>query len=272
MRNRKVILMVLLSVLSIGGSVGLVTYGNHIRQDIHQMETSLEDEIKQTEQAKQSVVKIDTSEYEAILKDCNTLGNEVLERVKQYLSVSVEGIEIGSEEYKKRIETAREAVVALEACFVEGVDVPSTWYVPKEYEDFQANWQMESNLVFDGEKIPVLWTCRDADNRVLAFTYANYKVKDGKFGTPTVLITSHGNKHTAVTLENGIGAEEVYGQDLLEDIEQSKNAIFDAIENNRGEPQREMTEEEEQAFGDMNAARDQLMEEYNKEQKEGGNN
>lgn len=269
MRNHRMLLMSLLCVLTIGGSVGLFMYGNQIRSEIRQMEELLNEESQQQTVIQETQLKTDDTDFAGILEDCKNLGEKVLTNVNAYQSVSLDGVTPNSDEYNQIVEKARNVVAELESCFTEGIDVSSAWYQPKDYKDFKAVWQMEPNLTFDGKTIPVLWTCRDVDNRILAYTMADYKISDKVFGTPTVVITSYGYQHTAVTLENGITAEEVYGQDLLQDIEDSKNSIFDAIENNKVDPIRDLTPEEEDAWAAANQQRDQLREQYEKGQKEG---
>lgn len=209
-------------------------------------------------------------DFAKILEKCKTSGDVVAESVNMYAAKILEGTATEDVEQQEKIKKERQAVLSkLRAQFVEDAEVVGSWYEGNSYDNMTAVWQFEQNYTFDATKIEGLWTCRDEKNKILAYAKAVYDVRNEIFKKPVITVTSYGNAKAAVTMEGGVTPESVYGYIFSEDVQKSVSNIFDAAQNNKVEPGRTMTEEEEKAKEDAFSARDQLKEQWEKEN--GGN-
>lgn len=67
-----------------------------------------------------------------------------------------------------------------------------SWY---DCKDLDYTWSFRTTYDFQGESVPVIWTCYDADNELLAYTTAVYNVASNKFSKVDKTITRKGAEY-----------------------------------------------------------------------------
>ena len=242
-----------LSVAVIGGTVfytnRLHSRANETVQEPSKMQVSVQ---KDVDEADASGLVL--ADWLSAVKESGKIVAESLDGYGKQIVAMTDADEAKLEEIRVK---RQEILETLKSCFVEDADVQGTWYTGNSY-NMTAKWQMESVYDASPTKANVLWTCRDEDNRVLVIANSVYDAKT----------TSFGAYKSDVTLQNGLTEEDVYG-DKQEEIEQSKENIFDAAKNNNVGPSNTMDEEQEKALEEALGARYELQEQYEKEN--GGN-
>lgn len=252
-----------LSVAVIGGAVfytnRLHSRANETVQEPSKMQVSVQ---KDVDEADASGLVL--ADWLSAVKESGKIVAESLDGYGKQIVAMTDADEAKLEEIRVK---RQEILETLKSCFVEDADVQGTWYTGNSY-NMTAKWQMESVYDASPTKANVFWTCRDEDNRVLVIANSVYDAKTGLFAKPVVKTTSFGAYKSDVTLQNGLTEEDVYG-DKQEEIEQSKENIFDAAKNNNVGPSNTMDEEQAKALEEALGARYELQEQYEKEN--GGN-
>lgn len=76
-----------------------------------------------------------------------------------------------------------------------------SWYLPID----QAEWKFHTIYAFEGESVPVLWTCKDTEtNQLLAYATADYNASASKFENVEYHVTSVGAAHVPSTDDRGV--------------------------------------------------------------------
>lgn len=245
------IVAILVSAVVVAGSV---TYGNQVRDKADRL-------VAQVEDAGHSVntewTQASDRDFASEIKAADAAGKEVAEGLMAYTECIKTGA--GKEE--------RQGVLAdkIRANFVNGENVPGDWF-SSDNENLTWTWNPVSSYEFTSNGVKYLWTCQDSDGHLLAYASSEYKFQDGLFTNPVIRSTDYGNKNISV---EGLPSDG-YDTDQQKEVEDSVNSILDAIKNNNVGPGYEFTPEDEEAMGQNNQAKQDLYEEWLKQQEQGG--
>lgn len=248
--------------LSVVACVGTGFYTTHLRENASEhvkpeqrVESSVQEQVANAE--KDGLVLSDWMDQ---AKESGKLVAESLDGYGKQIVAMTDADEATLESIK----TERQAILkTLQGCFVEDADVQGSWYTGNSY-NMTAKWQMESMYDASPSQANVVWTCRDENNRVLTVATSVYDANTGLFQKPVIKTTSFGAYKSDVTLQNGLTEEDIYG-DKKEELEQSKQNIFDAAKNNNVGPSNTMTEDQAKDLEDALGSRYELQQQYEKE-------
>lgn len=113
------------------------------------------------------------------------------------------------------------------------------WYSPSTLGvSVEFDWRFETTYSFSGSKIPVLWTCWDADGNLCAYCTAVYESSTGLFSNVEFVVTSIGSTYVnsdesiddTTTMENVDDTEVVVEDDATETDAESVTSESDMMD------------------------------------------
>lgn len=267
MLKRNIVALVCLALSAVigAGSFVYVSTLKHKTNTIHAELAEQQGNVDVMDEDEEDVSGLNPEDF---LKAATESGNQVIDLQAQYAKSAKSVATLEGDALDKALLEQKELVAETKTHFKEGVSMPPLWYEGNNY-NMTATWSFADNYEFTKSSVDCLWICKDEENRILAYATAVYDARIDLFDKLKITTTSYGHSKMGVTLENGVTESGAYDDKVTKEYTDS---IQDMANQNNVGPSHSLTEEEKSDRADAFSAREQLREEYEKQQSKGGAN
>ncbi len=235
------------AALCVGLFFGLQSFQETVAQreaDVRKLEADAQESIEDT-----GDVDMNEDDVVNFVDDVNKAGKLVAKMKNQYAK-ELADTTVTQEQYLKTLK-------ALEDVLPSQFSVP--WYYTK---DGTGSWKFVESYEFVNRDVKAFWQYTDDDGRVYAYVTALYDVTNKQFTNVKTYITSYGAKF-------GIFEGSEYGDSIpFFSAEQYGEDMKNMMDTMGIEDYQGVTEEQEQDMADASELRNQMRQEYEKEQRE----